>query len=304
MPSTFTDYSTAAATNYDFARLPIGIETISGYIHRLSPNKNFSDNRILDLGCGTASYPALLLQEGVQHVTCADFSQSMLDQAQKKLAKMGYTRENGRVDFVKIDLPSLQNFELESYDVILCSMVIHHLVNTETDANNNTLKVNDWTPIIQTFQEAFRVLKPDGLIIIAYSTPEQRGGNWYADLVPKAKAKTIARCPSGRQVRGFLKQANFGVICEMSMLSHYCGYENYNNENIFLENEKAWKMDSVLSSASEEELEEAKLLVKTLYHTGQLKNFYETHDDFPKFGCGRIVAAVKNNDMGDDESFE
>ena len=48
-------------------------------------------------------------------------------------------------------------------------------------------------------------------MVVAFSTPEQRGGNWYADLVPEAKAKTIARCPSKQQVRDFMIEAGFEI---------------------------------------------------------------------------------------------
>ena len=81
------------------------------------------------------------------------------------------------------------------------------------------------------------------------------------------------------------------------MMTHYCGYQVYNDEEIFLKNPQAWMMDSVLSSASEEELMEAKKLVKKLKEEGKLREFYEAHDDFPKYGCGRILAAKKISEV-------
>ena len=66
-----------------------------------------------------------------------------------------------------------QGFGNDEFEAAKCSMVIHHLVKT----NENGV-VDDWSPIGEAFSEAFRVLKPGGVFVVAFSTPEQRGGNW------------------------------------------------------------------------------------------------------------------------------
>lgn len=50
------------------------------------------------------------------------------------------------------------------------------------------------------------------VFLVAFSTPEQRGGNWYAHLVPQSRARTIARCPAKSQVVSFLERAGFDVV--------------------------------------------------------------------------------------------
>ena len=292
--SKFTNYESTAATSYDVTRIPVGIEVYSGMIEKFSPNK-LKDSKLLDLGAGTGSYPKLLLDDGLKHATLLDVSDKMLNQSKEKMAAANYTEESGRVKFQKNMLPGIP-FEEGSYDVVACTMVIHHLVQATKDdspGNVNGLKVKDWSPIVETLKNAAKVLKPKGLLLIGYSTPQQRGGNWYADLVPEAKAKTTVRCPSGKQVIDFCNQAGFEVVSEMSMMTHYTGYEVYNDEEIFLKNEGAWMMDSVLSSASEEELARAKEWVREMKAAGTLREFYEKHDDIPDYGCGRILAAVK-----------
>jgi len=52
-------------------------------------------------------------------------------------------------------------------------------------------------------------------------------------------------------------------------------------------------MDSVLSSATDEERAAAKAKVNQLAEKNELKKFLEEHDDFKNFGCGTIIAGVK-----------
>ena len=69
--------------------------------------------------------------------------------------------------------------------------------------------------------------------------------------------------------------------------------DNYYNPDIFLTNPSAWYMDSVLSGASEKEVKLAKEKVKTMKLNGTLNKFLEDNDELPKYGCGRIVVAIK-----------
>ena len=106
----------------------------------------------------------------------------MLDKCEKKLSAGGF---NARFGVKKVCLPNSGTIEVlncydnfsgfgnDEFEAAKCSMVIHHLVKT----NENGL-VDDWSPIGEAFSEAFRVLKPGGVFVVAFSTPEQRGGNW------------------------------------------------------------------------------------------------------------------------------
>ena len=86
-------------------------------------------------------------------------------------------------------------------------MVIHNLVKTD-----DLGQVSDWSPIISAFEEANRLLEANSVFVVVFSTPEQRGGNWYTHLVPQSRLRTIARCPAKSQVMRFLEQTGFDVV--------------------------------------------------------------------------------------------
>jgi hypothetical protein len=61
-----------------------------------------------------------------------------------------------------------------------------------------------------------------------------------------------------RTLKILLKGAGFEVTDEEVMNQHYCSNETYYDHEIFLKNQRAWFMDSVLSSATVEERAAAK----------------------------------------------
>ncbi len=73
--SSFTNYESKAATDYDVTRIPVGIEIYEGAIRKYAPERDFTKVKVLDLGAGTGSYDKLLLDNGIGHITCADVSQ-------------------------------------------------------------------------------------------------------------------------------------------------------------------------------------------------------------------------------------
>src|SRR5579871_3008966 len=81
--------------------------------------------RILELGCGTGTLTARLL-EGFAHarVVAVDLSPQMLARARRKLA-----RWKGRVEFVRAHLAEL---EVEGpFDAIVSALALHHLSEAE-----------------------------------------------------------------------------------------------------------------------------------------------------------------------------
>ena len=84
--SSFTNYETKAAEDYDITRIPIGTEIIEGAIRKYSPSKGgWEDSQLLDLGCGTGSYAKILLDRGLGHCTLADAADKMLKQSSQKI---------------------------------------------------------------------------------------------------------------------------------------------------------------------------------------------------------------------------
>lgn len=101
---------------------------------------------ILDAACGPGKYAEILLEKGAS-VTGFDISPNMV-----KLAK---ERNLGKGRFFVHDLSEpLEMLENESFEVVLCALSLHYL--------------EDWT---LTIQEFYRVLKPDGTLVISIEHP-------------------------------------------------------------------------------------------------------------------------------------
>jgi len=282
--STFTNYETKAASEYDIVRLPIGNEIMLENFSRFGATP-LDQLRLIDFGSGSGAYDEILLQKGnLAHISLVDASKTMLDKAERKLTAVGL---NDRVDIINGYFDNIPRAD-SSYTGGMTSMVIHHLVSTGDDG-----KVHDWSPIVGAFEEANRLLEAGSVFLVAFSTPEQRGGNWYAHLVPQSRARTIARCPAKSQVVSFLERAGFDVVALQNMTEHYCSKSVYYDDEIFFKNKAAWYMDSLLSGATADEIESAKDKLEQLRERGELKQFLAEHDNFKHFGCGTIITAVK-----------
>jgi ubiquinone/menaquinone biosynthesis C-methylase UbiE len=102
---------------------------------------NLQFKSILELGCGTGKNTAFLVQVGT-HVHALDFSEGMIEKAREKVKA-----EN--VEFSAADLTQTWPGEDETYDLIVCNLVLEHINN-----------------LCFIFSEAFRVLEKQGRFLI------------------------------------------------------------------------------------------------------------------------------------------
>jgi ubiquinone/menaquinone biosynthesis C-methylase UbiE len=102
---------------------------------------NLQFKSILELGCGTGKNTAFLVQVGT-HVHALDFSEGMIEKAREKVKA-----EN--VEFSAADLTQTWPGEDETYDLIVCNLVLEHINNLSF-----------------IFSEAFRVLEKQGRFLI------------------------------------------------------------------------------------------------------------------------------------------
>lgn len=92
---------------------------------------------ILEIGCGTGKNTSFLAQIG-QTVQAVDFSQGMISRAREKVRAVN-------VQFSLMDITRPWEFEDESFDLIVCNLVLEH--------------IRDLEPI---FSETARTLRPNG----------------------------------------------------------------------------------------------------------------------------------------------
>jgi len=85
-------------------------------------NRAGAKGRILDCPCGAGRLtPTLLLY--ADHVTCADISEAMVEEARNAMAPI---EQAGRVDFVVAPAAALP-FEEDAFDTAVCHRLIHHM---------------------------------------------------------------------------------------------------------------------------------------------------------------------------------
>jgi len=88
-------------------------------------------NRVLDLGCGDGILIRTLLEtDNSITATLVDGSEDMLKEAQERLASFGNMR------FLKATFQELlnMNVQLPDFDLVVSSLAIHHLTNSERKA--------------------------------------------------------------------------------------------------------------------------------------------------------------------------
>lgn len=105
--------------------------------------------KICDIGAGSGKYSLELLKKGY-NVTLLDISQTLLEHARKYIESNGHKAE----DYLCKDSRQLHIFENNSFDACLLMGPMYHILEKE-----ERLKV---------LQHLYRVLKPNGVAIIAY----------------------------------------------------------------------------------------------------------------------------------------
>ncbi|WP_171987687.1 class I SAM-dependent methyltransferase [Streptomyces sp. MP131-18] len=115
--------------------------------------------RVLDNGGGPGSWTLWLARRGYR-VTLTDLSPALLDIARTRVAHASQQQASNVESIAKADARDLSAFPDESFDVVLCLGPFYHLT-TETDRR-------------RAVQEAHRVLRPGGLLIVTMMPPYMR----------------------------------------------------------------------------------------------------------------------------------
>lgn len=181
-------------------------------LFHLDPKEN---GLYLDIGCGTGNYTNELQKRGFQCIGI-DPSIEMLEKAKSN---------NQQIDW-RIGTAEKTGLADNSINGIIGSLTIHH-----------------WTNVKKGFSELYRVLKPEGRIVIFTSTPKQMNGYWLNHYLPNILNDSKNQMPSLENVENGMKNAGIEIvkIKTYSIKLHlqdqflYCGKhdpELYFDENI------------------------------------------------------------------------
>ena len=200
----FSNLSTGQIATID---ANISLELITEAAKRIVPNAK----NLLDIGCGAGNYTLKMLSKMPSlHCTLVDLSLPMLQKAQERVTDNGCTA----VELVHGDIRNAPLKE-NHYDILLAGAVLHHLRDDR-----------DWE---MTFEKMFRLLKPNGCLMIsdlviqetkALSTYtwekyasylEDLGGKAYCQKVLDYVEKEDSPRSMGYQL-GLMKQVGFSKI--------------------------------------------------------------------------------------------
>lgn len=264
--STYTKYN-EVSSNYDSCRVATGVDYYLGacLLHHSVP---LSEMHVLDAGCGTGNYSRALLDKGIGQVSAFDGSEGMLKVAK---AKLRHELETGRVKTIQQHYLPEMPFKDSEFDVVMINQVLHHL---QQNCNGE-----DFPTVERALEEADRVLKPGGILIISDCLPHQiTSGFWYYKLIPSAAERMAKKHPPHHLYKKTLSKLGFTDMHTIVPL-----YETYNTSHyhdVTGPLNPEWRdTDSFWSITTEEEIKEMEQYVKSMQNNNTLEEFVNKSDE-------------------------
>ena len=263
--SAYENY-TAVSADYDRTRVPVGVEIILGCL--AFGGRPLASLRLLDAGCGTGSYCAVLRRH-VGAIDAVDLNPSMLGVARTKLERTPgcpVTLHEAGIDA----LP----FEDACFDAVMVNQVLHHLPDSPQDG---------WPMLRRVLGEFARVLRPGGAAIINTCSHEQlRRGWWYTTLVTGAVEAIGRRHPDSDELAALLTDTGF------SHRGRFVPTEAIMQGDAYFDGrgplDPAWRRgDSFWSMVSASELERVLDRIRALDAEGALDAFVAERDRMRPF---------------------
>jgi SAM-dependent methyltransferase len=256
--SSYQDYS-EASQSYDETREAVGAEIIIG---ALSLGRvPLADTELLDAGCGTGSYAALLAPH-VRGVTLVDANEGMLTVAREKLAGLEASA------FSEGTLQHLP-FDDNTFDAVMTNQVLHHLGDEAGGA---------WLEHDQVFSEYRRVLRPGGTLVLnTCAQVQMRDGYWFYSLIPRAAEAMRDRYAPLAVVESLL--AANGLTVTGTFVPSDATIQGASYFDVHGPLSDSWRLgDSTWTLSPEDEINAMLTKVELLRDQGSLDTYFRDHD--------------------------
>ena len=272
--SKIADYE-EMASSYDEGRTPNGAHLYLGLIYSLS-QRPAQDVYLLDAGCGTGSHVKELLQRGLGRAALFDASPEMIERCRWKLRD--YVSD-GRVSSIEQHhLPTVP-FPDATFDAVMFNHVLHHLDSHDLTRSECDNFADEFPKMQRSLHEAYRVLKPNGVIIVnAVTRYQNTESSWYIRLLPEVMARDRRRHPDQQKVGDALKEIGFTEVNVMVLPLDLIMKPNryYQRDGLL---SAAWRSgDSSVASAPQSEIDKAIELLQEMESKGTLGDFIEKSD--------------------------
>jgi SAM-dependent methyltransferase len=182
-PISSPGFGARIAATYDELRpLDAGLERL---VDDLARAGDLRGRRLLDIGCGTASVTAALVERCLCKAWGVDPSPEMLEQARaKRIPGAGF----------KVGRAEALPFTAGWFERALMRSVVHHVDRPAA------------------FPEARRVLGPGGRLVIHNLDPDGLEELWYVRFFPSLLGLERARMPDAATLERELGEAGFGPV--------------------------------------------------------------------------------------------
>ncbi len=137
---------------------------------------------VADIGCGTGRHALRLAADGAR-VTAVDFSEAMLRRARAKPGAQG-------VNFVQHDLSQPFPLPSDSFDRVLCCLVLDHIQELHA-----------------FFSELRRLCRPDGAVVISVMHPAMTLRGVQARFVDPASGRRVGPLSHPHQMSDYIMAA-------------------------------------------------------------------------------------------------
>jgi SAM-dependent methyltransferase len=201
-------------------------------VSRMLANLNpFKEGNYLDIGCGTANYTKVYIQQGF-HFIGAEPSDRMISEARNKYPD---------IEFIQTKAEQLP-FEDARFDGATGTFTLHH-----------------WDSMELGLTQLCRVLKPGASAVFLSFTPEQIFGYWLCHYFPETMKNSAAVVPTIEDMTCIFHNAGFTTVTTEKYFVHeelqdHFLYSNKNRPEQYLRPEIRNGASSFTVYANQEEV--------------------------------------------------